>query len=232
MLGLAVHVGLGEHRLRAVGGADTSELRSHQLGGLVPRDPYVLALAPVLGIAATGAGGAGSTVGIPVNALQGVTHAVSGVNAPFVGKAYGAQGWTQRRFERLALSLQFPRVEVLGVVAHVVVKGADAGDAAFFDIDEGGRTGIPVADQAGAPDDLSSGSESGSTTAGGVVAHGRSFLATVSAFQILQSSALSGQPPVIGSNVSGSSAMVSTLQFDSQRPRSQGSRAGSSGNHQ
>ena len=118
VLALAVHVGLGEHRLGAVGRADPLQLGGHQLGGLVPGDAHVLARAAVLGVAAARAGGAWGAVRVPVDALERVAHPVLGVDPLLVGLADGADDAAHGGLEGLAPGLHLPDVEVLLVVVR------------------------------------------------------------------------------------------------------------------
>ena len=154
VLGLAVHVGLGEHGLGPVGLLHAPQLGRHQLGGLVPGDAHVLARAPVLGVAPAGADGPRRPSRVPVHALERIAHPVLGVDPLLVGLADGAQRGAQGRIERLSLRLHLPGVEVLLVVLRLVVEGPDPRDPAVLDVHEGGGTGISRSDEARAPDDL------------------------------------------------------------------------------
>ena len=71
VLGLAVHVGLGEHRFGPVRRADPLQLGGHQLGRLVPGDAHVLARAAVLGVAAAGPVEPGAPFGSQSTRLSG-----------------------------------------------------------------------------------------------------------------------------------------------------------------
>ncbi len=146
MLGLAVHVRLGEHGFGTVRRAHSLQLGSHQLRRLVPRDAHVAALAPVLRVP--------FAVRIPIDPLERIADSILRIDALLVGEPDRPHRRPHRRLERLALRLELPGVEVLRVVAHVVVKGPDPRDPAVLHVDERGRTGVAPTDEAGASDDL------------------------------------------------------------------------------
>ena len=132
-LALAVAVALHQDGQRPVLFADALDLVGDEAGGLVPGDAHVLALAPVLRVAV-------SALGVPVHPLQGVLDAVGRVGPLLVGQAPGGRHRLVQRLEGLAVLLDLPGIERLGIVLLVPVQRPDPDHLAVFDI-HGAGTG-------------------------------------------------------------------------------------------
>ena len=142
-LALAVHVALAQHRLRTVGLLHPLELIGTDLGGLVPGDAHILALAPVLGVSLP--------LGVPVHPLEGVLHPVGGVHPALVPQPQGGDGHPVRGGEGLAPGLDLPGIAVDVGIRLVVGIGSDAGDTVLVGVHQAGppalRTHQAVTDQ-------------------------------------------------------------------------------------
>ena len=114
VLPLAVHVRLAEHRLRPVFLLLPLQLVRHDLGGLVPGDADIFALAPVLGIA--------FPMGVPVHPLQRVEDAVFGIDPGPVTQAERRDGHALRRAERPPAGADLPGIAVLKCVPLIVIR--------------------------------------------------------------------------------------------------------------
>ena len=133
-LGLAVAIALCEDCMGSVAIDDPPKLRDHDIQSLVPRDAHVAALAAVLGVAPTWAGGSRRALRVPVHPLQRIRDAVRRVDALLVPQSHRADGRLQRRMEGLATGLDLPRLELLRTVLPVVGEGADTHDLAVFHV--------------------------------------------------------------------------------------------------
>lgn len=143
MLALAVTVGLDEHGAHPVSIAHAQQLVGGDLRRLVPADADVFGNAAVLRIALA--------LRVPVRALEGIGHAVFGVNARFIGQPEGGNGRTLRRLERPAAGGDGPLIlrDVARMVFRVI-KGTDAENAPAPHLHTAGISRIPDAREAGA----------------------------------------------------------------------------------
>ena len=131
-LALAVAVGLHEDGQGAVLLVDPADLGGDQVGRLVPADAHELALAAVLRVPLA--------VGVPVDPLERVLDPVGRVGPLLVGEAPRRRDGLHQRLERLAVLLDLPGVEGLGVVLRVPVQRPDPDDLAVLDV-HGARAG-------------------------------------------------------------------------------------------
>ncbi len=118
---------------------DAPDLAGDEVGGFVPGDAHVLALAPVLRIASPGAGGIGSALRVPVHALERVLHPVGRVGTLLVRQAPRRRRRLEERLQGLAVLLDLPGFELGGVVLGVPVQRPDADDAAVLDVHRTGH---------------------------------------------------------------------------------------------
>ena len=124
---LAVAVALTEHSGVAVRVYDAADLVGADLGGIVPADALVAADAAVLRIALA--------VGVPVDALQRIRHAVLRIHALLVADRKRRQRGDGAARERVAAHLQLPRVQLFLGVLVVEMQRADARDAPVLHVD-------------------------------------------------------------------------------------------------
>ena len=134
VLALAVHIGLAEHGLGAVGRLHAQELLCDDLRRLVPADADVFRLAAVFRMALA--------VRIPVHALQGVFHAVGRVHARLVAEAERRDRHAVGRLKCFAAGLYFPRVAVRLRVFLVVEIRADPRDPPVGGVHLTGRAAL------------------------------------------------------------------------------------------
>ncbi len=133
-LALAVTVALHQDGQRPVLLVDPLDLGGDKIGGLVPGDAHVLALATVLRIALA--------LWIPVHPLEGVLDPVGRVGPLLVGEAPGGGSRLHQRLESLAVLLYLPRIEGRRVVLLVEVERPDAHDLAVLHIDGAGHGAV------------------------------------------------------------------------------------------
>ena len=119
VLAFAVHIAFAENGLGAIGALHAQQLVCANLGSLVPGNADIAALAAVLGIALT--------LGVPVNALEGILNAVGGVNAGLVAKTEMGGGDALGRRKGRASCFHSPGVAVGFCIFGVIVVGTDAG---------------------------------------------------------------------------------------------------------
>ena len=126
ILALAVHIGLAQHRLGAIGLLHAHQLVGADLGRFVPADADILALAAILGIALP--------LGVPVHPLQGIADAVLGVHPGLIAQAEVGGQHPVGRGEGAAPGLHGPGVAVLLHILLIIEVGADPGDLAVVGV--------------------------------------------------------------------------------------------------
>ena len=129
---LAVAIALTEHGGVAVRVYDTTNLVGADLGSLVPADALIAGDTTVLRIALA--------VGVPVDALQRIRHAVLRIHALLVADRKRRQRGDGAARERVAAHLQLPRVQLFLGVLVVEMQRADARNAPVLHVD-GRRVG-------------------------------------------------------------------------------------------
>ncbi len=127
VLRFAVPFALAVDGERAVGFLDALDLLRNEVGGLVPADALVLRRPARFGVPVS--------VRIPIDALQGIGHAVLRIGALLVGKRERADERLHARLEHVPVFFQRPVVEIFLGVLLVVVKRPDAHDLAVQNID-------------------------------------------------------------------------------------------------
>jgi hypothetical protein len=95
---------------------------------------HVLALAAVLRVAPAWAAGARGSARVPVDAHHGVLDAVGGEGALLVREGERSGEGLRQRFERLAVALHLPGVQLLEVVLPVILIWPYPDSLAVFDI--------------------------------------------------------------------------------------------------
>ena len=122
-----VPVRLHEDRVQAIRFLNAQHLGRDDIGRLVPADPFVLALAPVLRVALA--------LRIPVHALHGIEDAVRRVNALLVRQGERREFRLLLGFELSATGLDAPWVQsVLALMRHVAER-TRAQDASITHVD-------------------------------------------------------------------------------------------------
>ncbi len=139
-LGLSVSVAVSAYGKRPVLRVHPPDLVGDDRSRLVPADAHELALAPILGIAPAGTGGARSPFGIPVDSLQRILDAVGRVDPLLVGQMERGEQALEGSLIDDAVLLQRVLAEFLFGVALLVVVRPYAHDLAVFDVDAGDLT--------------------------------------------------------------------------------------------
>ena len=125
-LGLSMAIGLRVDGERAAFVLNPLDL-GNDVASLIPGDALVLGNATVLRIALT--------VGIPIDALQGVRNAILGVGAHLVCSGQRWRAACHARLQHMPISFDLPIVQVFGFVELVIVQRPDASDSSVLHID-------------------------------------------------------------------------------------------------